>query len=370
MTEITRVANGELQFVRYGDGVESALPDEAATIAGIIETMTRESQTVAERDGRTVRASHAKASALLTGTLEVLEGLQPAYRQGLFSEPKRYDVLMRLAQGPGEELSDSVSTHRGLSIKVLGVEGETLDGHGAPTQDFVLATGAAFPQSSSATFLTAIKGVQKSPGLREGVKQAVYSTARVANAALNAVGADSATLGFFGHTRRNPLADTYFSQAALRYGGFIAKVGVFPVSPELLAMIDQTLDAGADRDVFRHATLAHLRAHGAVFELRVQLCTDLGRMPVEDAAVVWPEDESPYVAVARLTIPAQEGYSAARQAYFETLSFQPAHCLAAHRPLGSLMRARLQTYQALSRYRHAQNHQPQPEPDSIAQVPD
>ncbi len=359
-----------LQFVRFGDGVESSTPEEAETISGIIETMTKESQTVAERDGRTVRASHAKASALLKGTLEVLADLRPAYRQGLFGEPGRYDALVRLAQGPGEELSDSVSTHRGLSIKVLGVEGEKLAGHGEATQDFVLATGPAFPQASAAKFLTAIKGVQKNTGLPEGLKQAVSSTARVANAALNAVGADSATLGFFGHTRRNPLADAYFSQAALRYGSFVAKIGVFPVSPELVAKIGETLDTGADPDAFRHATVAHIREHGAVFELRAQLCTDLERMPVEDASTVWPEDESPYVAVARLTIPAQEAYSAARQAYFETLSFQPAHTLAAHRPLGSLMRARLQTYQALSRYRHAQNQQSQPEPTAIEQVPD
>lgn len=364
------MANEQLPFIRYGDGVETPSPDEAETIKGIIDTMTRESQTVAERDGRTVRSSHAKASALLKGTLEVLADLRPAYRQGLFSEPGRYDVLARLAQGPGEELSDSVSTHRGLSIKVLGVAGEKLAGHSGATQDFVLATGPAFPQASAATFLTAIKGVQKSTGMSEGLKQAVSGTARLANAALNAVGSDSATFGFFGHTKRNPLADAYFSQAALRYGSFIAKIGVFPVSPELVSTLDETLDTSADPNAFRHATVAHLRAHDAVFELRVQLCTDLERMPVENASVAWPEDESPYVAVARLTIPAQEAYSAARQAYFEALSFQPAHALAAHRPLGSLMRARLQTYQALSSYRHAQNHQQQPEPSSIEQVPD
>jgi hypothetical protein len=46
------------------------------------------------------------------------------------------------------------------------------------------------------------------------------------------------------------------------------------------------------------------------------------------------------------------------------LSFQPAHALAAHRPLGSLMRARLVTY------RHQENRQQQVEPTSVSQVPD
>jgi len=52
------------------------------------------------------------------------------------------------------------------------------------------------------------------------------------------------------------------------------------------------------------------------------------------------------------------------------LAFQPAHALQAHRPLGSLLRARLQTYQVLSAYRHAQNHQQQVEPSGVDQVPD
>ena len=151
----------------------------------------------------------------------------------------------------------------------------------------------------------------------------------------------------------------------------MAKLGVFPVSPGLLAIIDETLDTGSDPDAFRHAVVHYLRAQPAEFELRVQLCTDVDQMPVENASVVWPEDQSPYVPVARLVIPRQEAYSAARQAYFdERLSFQPAHALAAHRPLGSLMRARLATYQALSSYRHGQNHQQQIEPTGPEQVPD
>lgn len=94
-------------------------------------------------------------------------------------------------------------------------------------------------------------------------------------------------------------------------------------------------------------------------------------MPVEDASVSWPEDQGPYTAVARISLPAQDAYSPARQTYFdEVLSFQPGHALAAHRPLGSLMRARLSTYQALSSYRHAQNQQRQTEPSGPDQVPD
>lgn len=98
-------------------------------IGSIIQAMTRESQTVAVRDGKTVRASHAKSTGLLKGELRVLDGLPPALAQGLFAKPGTHPVVVRLAQGPGEVLSDSVSTHRGTAIKVFGVDGPKLPGH-------------------------------------------------------------------------------------------------------------------------------------------------------------------------------------------------------------------------------------------------
>jgi hypothetical protein len=94
-------------------------------------------------------------------------------------------------------------------------------------------------------------------------------------------------------------------------------------------------------------------------------------MPVEDASVRWPEEESSYLSVARLVLPKQEAYSPTRQAYFDdVLAFRPAHSLEAHRPLGSLMRARLKTYAALSAFRHGRNGTPEREPRSIDEVPD
>ena len=112
-----------LNYVRYTDDVEVISTDENKVVDGIIETMTTESKKVADRDGRTVRSSHAKSTSLVKGTFEVLPNLPPQLRQGLFGVPRSFPVLMRFAQGPGEVLSDSVSTHRGIGLKVLGVEG-------------------------------------------------------------------------------------------------------------------------------------------------------------------------------------------------------------------------------------------------------
>ncbi|MCJ2019974.1 hypothetical protein MKK84_21500 [Methylobacterium sp. E-065] len=45
-------------------------------------------------------------------------------RQGLFAHAGTHPVVVRLVQGPGEYLKDSVSPHSGMAIKVFGVEGE------------------------------------------------------------------------------------------------------------------------------------------------------------------------------------------------------------------------------------------------------
>jgi hypothetical protein len=56
--------------------------------------------------------------------------------------------------------------------------------------------------------------------------------------------------------------------------------------------------------------------------------------------------------------------------YFdEAMTYSPAHSLAAHRPLGSVMRARLQVYQALSDFRHRETGFAEAKPHSIEEIP-
>lgn len=358
-------------FVRYQDSIEHVPEGEQQAVDEIIASMTRESEIVAARHGHAVRASHAKSHGLLKGTLEILPNLPEPYRQGLFATPGTHEVLVRLATGPGEILPDSVATHRGMAIKVLGVDGAMLPGHDARTQDFVLASGPAFPQPDAAGFLKSMKQLEAATPLPAALKTAVATAARAANAVLGAVGAPSGTLDFFGHPPVHPLAETYYSQAPLRFGDYVAKVAAFPASPEQLALSETSLPVAADPDALRHATEAFLRDGGATYELRAQLCSDLAAMPVEDASVQWPESESAYVTVARITLPAQDACAPARRSFMDdAMSFRPAHSLAAHRPLGSLMRARLQTYAALSAFRHARNRTASQEPATLADVPD
>ena len=76
-----------MSYLRYRDDIETLEPDEQATIDGIIQGMTQQSEVVEKREQHAVRASHAKSSACVVGTLTIADDLPPELAQGLFAEP-------------------------------------------------------------------------------------------------------------------------------------------------------------------------------------------------------------------------------------------------------------------------------------------
>ena len=353
-------------FLPYSDDVETISPDERDTFERITAVMGKAGDATEKRYGHYVRVSHAKAHGLVRGELRVLPDLPPELAQGLFATPKTYPAIVRLAHVPGELLDDrKVSTPRGLAIKILEVDGEMLPANaGARTQDWVLDTGKYFIAGDATKFLAEITATDASLPLPEAVKGAVSAVSHATNKALNAVGLNSANLDFFGHPKLNPLTESYYSQAAIRYGDYIAKLAFIPDTAALRDFANRELDL-EDENGLRTAVVRWFREHAAEFTIAVQLCTDLDRMPVEHAGVEWPEDESPYRPVGRLVLPPQDAYSQELQNLVEGLSFCPAHSLAAHRPLGSIMRARMHAYELLGKRRRERNGRTTTEPATL-----
>ncbi|HJV96801.1 MAG TPA: catalase, partial [Albitalea sp.] len=90
-----------------------------------------------------------------------------------------------------------------------------------------------------------------------------------------------------------------------------------------------------------------LRLAPLTYQVQLQFYVAEAITPIEDASVDWPEAQSPYVTVAQLSVVAQdvdssEGRRLAEQV--EAAIFDPWDALAAHRPLGDVMRARKVTY--------------------------
>lgn len=137
---------------------------------------------------------------------------------------------------------------------------------------------------------------------------------------------------------------------------YVTKLGAIPASKGQRALSRWRLDPRRDEDGFRHAAVDFLRSNNVVSGLKARHWTDAEQQPIEDASVDWPASISPYRTVATTKLPRQEAYREGRVWYFEEImTFRPTHGLEVHRPLGSVMRARLKVYRALSEFRHRQN---------------
>ena len=136
----------------------------------------------------------------------------------------------------------------------------------------------------------------------------------------------------------------------------IAKLSVAPASANLKALTGAKVDLHDRPDGLRDAVVAYFATEGGQWDLRVQLCTNRETMPIEDSSVAWSEEESPFVTVARITLDPQPAWNEQRaSAVDDAMSFSPWHGLAAHRPLGSIMRVRKATYEQGRRFRAEHN---------------
>jgi len=363
----------DIRPVPYAPACEVPEDEEQVTTFDLKDTMHGISVKTFQDSGHAIRSVHAKTHGLLVGELTVLDGLPAAYAQGLFGQAGRYPVVIRLSTTPGDILSDDVSTPRGLSMKVVGVPGARVEGsEDAVTQDFVLVNGPVFNAPNAKKFLGSAKLLASTTDKVPNLKRAFSAVARGAEKAIEAVGGESVVLkALGGHPETNPLGETYYSQVPILFGDYMAKVSVAPVSQSLKDLKDAPVDLKDKPDGLRDAVVDYFGSEKGEWELRIQLCTDLDKMPIEDASVEWPEDLSPYVPVARLRVAPQQAWSEERAKKIdEGMQFNPWHALAAHRPLGSIMRVRKEVYAMSKRFRAERNGVEIAEPRSVDHILD
>ena len=358
---------------QYHASLDTPGPDEEQIARDIADVMLQIAQTTWDNGGHALRSVHAKSHGLLKGELQVLEGLPVALAQGMFSKPAIYPALMRFSTTPGDLLSDKVSTPRGVAIKVLGVEGERLEGsEDATTQDFVMVNGPRFSARDGKAFLRSLKPVAATTDKAPRSKQGLSALLRGTEALLEAIGGKSTKLrSMGGEPPHHILGETFFSQLPLRHGQYIAKLQLVPVAPELTALTGARVDLGESDNALRDAVVEYFRHYSGQWELRAQLCTDLEHMPIDDTTMVWNEKDSHFVTIARLSAGPQTAWSPARSAAVDDgLGFSPWHGLQAHRPLGELMRLRKLSYETSQRFRMQHGKTTGREPVSLNDLPD
>ena len=350
--------------VRYRPEVEDIQPDEPTLAKSIADTMLSISQETYSNSAHAIRSVHAKSHGLLEARVEVLDDLPPELAQGLFARPGTYDAVVRLSTTPGDFLHDTVSTPRGMALKIIDVEGDRLPGsEESRSQDFVMVNAREFNSPSAKAFLLNLKGLAATTDRLEGTKEVLSKVFRGVEATLEKVGLESAALkSLGGNPPTHILGESFFTQLPLRYGDYIAKVAVVPASQNLKALAGTNLNTSKDGDVIRHAVEEFFEDETAVWDLQVQLCADLDSMPVEGVDP-WPEEKSPFVTVARITVEPQQAWSQERARLVDDgMHFSPWNGLSAHQPLGQIMRLRKQSYERSAAFRSQRNRTPVTEP--------
>lgn len=176
--------------------------------------------------------------------------------------------------------------------------------------------------------------LEKNSQAPEILQRVATGTMRVAREAVEAVGiTPSATLEGLGRDNSHLLGETYYTQAAIRYGEHVAKLSIAPKSENVRSLTGRRMKV-EDFSGIRDVLVDYFRSEGAEYELRAQLSTDVDAMPVEDTAVLWKEEDSLHRPVATLRIEPQDAYTPERRIYGDdVLTFNPWNGVQAHQPL-------------------------------------
>ena len=373
-------------FVRYSPDVEQIEPDFDRNLQTVLDDMKQHMRGSLKTEGigLVVRNAHAKGYGLARGEFEIFSGLPNEYVQGIYAKPGRHEAMIRFSNGTNHVGADRfIGPITGIGLKIFGIEGKTLleDEPDSHTFDYALINHPVFFANTVAHYvfiqsLFANLGLAPPENLTPEERQAelhrVLYNFVTGKGTLPPEQWAWEELGAFLHLAQtkpvNLLLSTYWTMGAVRHGNYVAKVRVAPVQSFADRVEQRALDLTSAEQVFRPALVAELRERSYEFDLQVQLCTDLARMPVEKTTVRWPESLSPYVTVAKLRLPQQDIGGEDNFERMDKTSMSPWRVTEEHRPLGCIMRSRKEVYRQSSILRHLANNQERKEQKNLAEV--
>jgi hypothetical protein len=330
--------------------MEYPQPEQEAAIADKIITLMKGQMEKNSVPGKMLRDVHSKSHACVKGQFIIEPNLPADLGVGLFATPKTYPCWIRYSNAGGlapvgGTAPDFRRDARGMAIKLLRVEGRKLlpDEIDATTQDFLLFTPNVFFTADPEGFYNLMVALTTSPF---ALAWFLIKNPKVFIALFNSLKRHGSLLGL-----------QYFSAVPYAFGDKAVKYSARPTNHQ------PAMPPIPPPENFLRERLKEDLAKGeARFDFMVQFQTDPYKMPIENAIVPWDEKLSPFRKVATVVIPPQTFDSPEQMACCENSSFTPWHCLTEHRPLGSVSRTRKLVYNAISRFRHDQNHQPRREP--------
>lgn len=309
----------------------------------IAEVIRMSKATISKTENPVPRQSHAKSHGCVKGEFIVESNLPKETRFGVFKEPQTYYTWIRFSNGSGTaHQPDSQGDNRGMSIKLLGVDGEKIlseEGFEKKTQDFILMHHPVFFVPDVQSYIGFFQAAAK----RDFVDYPIFAA-------------------ILQKKITNPLEIPYWSTTPYKLGPQAIKFAVRPQIHGGLGSLASRLPQTNSENYLREAMVEHLRSQEARFDFLVQFQTDPNSMPIEDPTVEWSEELSPYIKIATIKIPVQEFDFEERRKYDENLSFTPWHSLPDHQPIGGVNRARKMVYISISKLRHELNKELSREP--------
>jgi hypothetical protein len=330
---------------------ETIAPDEEQSLDEIIDLMADQMRGHFKPGGYE-RGGNTKTHGIVRATVTIRDDLPLHCRKGVFATPRSFPAYIRFS-GPGPDVPADIEDvgFVSMAVKLMDVPGEKLMQEEQFTQDFI--------SICTPTFVT--------PDTRENAKLQQWSLRDMPiYYFLNPKDPhllDFVMQSLWNETQYNPLGQRYWSCVPYLLGECQAMMYSFVPKSTVDTEIPGLPFGTPPPNYLRENMIRTLDKKDVEFDLMIQLQTDPHRMPIENAAVRWPEKLSPFIPAARVHIPRQKFDFDAQFEFAKRLKMNPWHCLAEHRPLGNQSRARLRMYFELSKFRQQMNQTAHLEPN-------
>ena len=320
----------------FGSGY--AAGENETTIDQLVTEMSQRIEVVTLREaenGVIPRFNQPKTIACLSADFRIHGDIPAELKQGVFSQPASYPAMLRFANATQRD--DSKKDIRGLSIRLANVNGPVLWGDPG-YQDFVLNSYPALFVATPEDFLSFIRARQEDKKIRFFLNPFDSHL-------------KSLWIGIKARKKhRSPLDIRYWSTVPFRLGETGNQIVKYSVTPCSDYKTSKVVNPGKDQ--LRAAIKSHLQQAPACFHFGVQKQIDPEAMPVEDASVIWDEDDSPFQTVATITIENQDFDDSETLASCERSSFNPWQSLVAHQPVGRMNEVRRIVYENAAKLRN------------------
>ncbi len=296
------------------------------------------------KHGSAHRDAHFKAHGCAKARFRVLQ-LPKEMGVGIFMEAREYPAWIRYSNGSRKIQNDAVGDGRGMAIKLMEVKNSE-----SGTQDFVMVNHPVFFVKNAFEYVEFQKALEKDSPTEFFIPGFNPLNFRLHELAI-AVAIRSKKVD-------NPLDTQYWSATPYRFGDSAMKFSARPCNKTSLSLSSKA----SNPNFLRENMQKHLDDGDACFDFLVQLHKDSANMPIEDPTIEWSEKDSPFIPVAKITIPSQQFNTPQQLKFCEDLTFTPWHAVSDHQPLGGINRVRKAAYETSSRIRHQLNDLERHEP--------